>query len=52
VCCRYLLNSDLEVEEGDYVALFRVGWNNIDEAILKHPALAPEVNIYTQTLVE
>lgn len=44
VCCRYLLNSDLEIEEGDYIALFKVGWNNTDEAILKHPALSPDVS--------
>ncbi|XP_059481396.1 tax1-binding protein 1 homolog isoform X2 [Neocloeon triangulifer] len=43
VCCRYSLNSDLEVEEGDYIALFKIGWTNTDEAILKHPALSPDV---------
>ena len=42
VCCRYSLTAGVEVQEGDFVAVFRVGWNALDEAVLKHPAYLPD----------
>jgi hypothetical protein len=42
VSCLYSLTCGVEVQEGDFVAVFRVGWDSIDEALLKHPALIPD----------
>ncbi|XP_065353401.1 tax1-binding protein 1 homolog B-like [Cloeon dipterum] len=42
VRCKYELNSDLEVDEGDFVALYQCGWSQVSESILRHPALSPD----------
>lgn len=44
VSCHYSLTSGIEIQEGDFVGVFRVGWNDINEALLKHPAFSPVEN--------
>ena len=43
ICCRYSLTNGVTAEEGDRIALYRVGWSSVQDFIMFECAPMPQM---------